>query len=104
MVAAAVSFRAQAASNSSGVLYPSAGVEPQPIVVVFDELFEVGVQFIDVLILIGIDLFPLEGLDEALAEGIVVRITGTAHAAAGCRGYPRVRVYWLEAYWMPRSE
>src|SRR5579863_498230 len=56
------------------------GVEPEPVVIVFDELFEVGAQVVDILILVGVDLLPLEGLDEALAEGVVVRIGGTAHA------------------------
>ena len=46
----------------------------------FDELFQMGVQFIDVVVLVGRDPLPLEGLDEAFAEGVVVRITGPAHA------------------------
>ena len=79
-------------------LVSQCGVEPQPIVVVLDELFEMGVQFIDVLILIGIDLFPLEGLDEALAEGIVVRVSGTAHAGQDAVDIASSAVYCSEAY------
>ena len=46
-----------------------------------DELFEVGVQLVDVLVFVYIDLLPLEGLDEAFAEGIVVRIPGAAQTS-----------------------
>ena len=61
-------------------LVSQGGVEPEPVVIMLDELFEVGVQLVDVLVFVYIDLLPLEGLDEALAEGIVVRIAGAAHA------------------------
>ena len=56
------------------------GVDANPVVVLLDELFEVGVQLIEVLVRVHVDLLPLEGLDEALAEGVVVGIAGTAHA------------------------
>ena len=51
-----------------------------PVVVLFDELFEMGAQLVDVLVLVGADLFALEGFDKALAGGIVVGCGGAAHA------------------------
>jgi len=56
------------------------GVKPEPVVVLLDELLEVGVQLIEILVFVHIDLLALEGLDEALAEGVVVGVAGAAHA------------------------
>jgi hypothetical protein len=49
-------------------------VEPGPIVIVVDELLQRGAQFIDVLVLVGIDFLSFEGIDKALAEGVVVGV------------------------------
>ncbi len=79
------------------------GVQPLPIVVLLDELFQMGVQFVDVLVLDGVDLLALEGLDEALAEGVVVGVGGRLMLGR-MPWLPSMRVYCSEQYWMPRSE
>src|SRR5580692_4671964 len=55
-------------------------VQPLAIVVLVDERGDVGAQIGDVVVLVCVDLLPLEGLDEALAAGVVVRVGGLAHA------------------------
>src|SRR6266567_5369008 len=55
-------------------------VQSQLIVVLIDELLEVSAQLGHVLILLGVDLFALQGLDEALALRVVVRVGWPAHA------------------------
>ena len=55
-------------------------VQPEPVVIVVDELFQVGAQLIDGLVLVGVNLLALEGFDKALAEGVVVGVGGAAHA------------------------
>ncbi len=44
------------------------------IVVLVDEFFDVGSEMFQVLVLVSVDLFPFQGLDEAFAAGIIVRI------------------------------
>ena len=46
------------------------GVKALPIVVLVDKFFDVGSQMFQVLVLVGVDLFPLQGLDETFAAGI----------------------------------
>src|ERR1017187_3819516 len=67
-------------------------VHPEPIVIAVDELFQLGAQLIDVLIFVGIDLLALEGLDEALAEGVVVGVAGAAHAGQDAVDLEQARV------------
>ena len=44
------------------------------VVITLDELFDVAPQMVQILVLVGVNLFPLERLDEALAAGVVVRV------------------------------
>ncbi len=50
------------------------------IVIPLNEFLDIVTQVIDIRVLIGINLFPLKSLDEALATGIVVRVRRPAHA------------------------
>src|SRR6266852_2270057 len=53
---------------------------PEPIVVLFDECFDVRVQVPQVLVVVGMNFFPLERPQEALATCIVVWVPRPAHA------------------------
>jgi hypothetical protein len=44
------------------------------VVIALDELFDAAPQMLQVLVLVGVDLFPLQRLDEALATSVVVRV------------------------------
>src|SRR5712691_13118162 len=46
-------------------------VQPLAIVILLDELLDVGAQVVEIRVLVGIDLFPLERFHEALATGVV---------------------------------
>jgi hypothetical protein len=54
-------------------------VQPAAIVILLDELLDVGAQIFQVAIDVGMDLFPLQRAHEALAEGVVVGIGRAAH-------------------------
>ena len=43
------------------------------VVIALDELLDVAPQMIEILVLIDVDLFPPQRLDEALTAGVVVR-------------------------------
>ena len=49
-------------------------------VVPLDKFLDVAAQVIKIAILVGVDFLPLQGFQEALTAGIVVRICRTAHA------------------------
>src|ERR1700722_9167935 len=55
-------------------------VQPATIVILLDELLDVGAQIVQVAVDVGMDLLPFKGAHEALAKGIVVGIARTAHA------------------------
>src|SRR5258708_19662481 len=55
-------------------------IETDAIVVDVDEGRDVFAQMIQIAILAGINLLPLEGLHEALATGVVVGVRLPAHA------------------------
>src|SRR5882724_13254095 len=55
-------------------------VQPLAIVILLDELQDVGAQVVEIRVLVGIDLFPLERLHEALATGVVVGVRRSTHA------------------------
>ncbi len=50
------------------------------VVVALDEVLDVRAQVIEILIIVDIDLLPLERLDEALTTGIVVGVRRPTHA------------------------
>jgi len=50
------------------------------IVVPFDKFLDIFSQVIQVAVLVGVNLFPLQRLDEAFATGVVVRVGRPAHA------------------------
>ncbi len=54
------------------------------IIVFLDKRLKVYPKVLKILIAIGVNLFPFEGLHKALATGVVVWIRRTAHA----RNYP----------------
>ncbi len=56
------------------------GVQPLPIVILLDELSEVRPQVFQVILLVGVDFFPLQRLDEAFAASVVVRVRLPAYA------------------------
>ena len=55
-------------------------VQAAAIVVLVDERLDVRAQVLEIPIIVGVDLFALERLHEALTTGIVVRIRRPAHA------------------------
>ena len=46
------------------------GVQPLAVVVLLDELWDVGAQMVEIAIVAGVDLLPLEGPEEALAGAL----------------------------------
>jgi len=64
-------------------------------------LSSLGAQLIDVFILAGYDLLPLESLDKLLEKGCPVGLAGRS-CWAGCHGLEQARGM-PEAYWNARS-
>jgi len=46
------------------------GVQPLPIVILLDELFDVRPQMFEVVVPAGVNFLPIQGLDEAFAARI----------------------------------
>ena len=55
-------------------------VQPDAIVVLVDEGFDVRAQMLEIPIVVGVDLLPLERFHEALAAGVVVGVRRPTHA------------------------
>jgi hypothetical protein len=55
-------------------------VQAAAIIVLFDEGFDVRAQVIEIHIIVGVDLFPLERLHKTLTTGVVVRVGQPTHA------------------------
>src|SRR5580704_19058219 len=55
-------------------------VQPSAIVIAFDKLLDVGLQIGPVAVPASVNLLLFERLDEAFALGVVVRVSGAAHA------------------------
>ena len=62
------------------------------VVVLVDELLDMGPQIVDVVVLIAVNLLLFERLHEALAEGVIVGIARTAHAGQNAGGVDRKSV------------
>ncbi len=54
--------------------------QPAAIVIALQELFQMDALVFQITVSAGVDLLPLQGAQEAFAEGIVVRVAGAAHA------------------------
>ena len=59
---------------------PQREVQLLPVAILLDELCDVRAQVFRVSVLVGINFFPLQHLEEALADSLVVRVCGPAHA------------------------
>jgi len=55
-------------------------VQPFLVVITLDELFQMIAQIIQIRVLIRVNLFAFQRLDEALATRIVVRVSRPTHA------------------------
>src|SRR5260370_38711232 len=55
-------------------------VQAKAIIVLINELLDVSAQVIEILIVVGIDLFAFERLYKALTTGVVVRVRRPTHA------------------------
>jgi|SRR6516162_10247832 len=78
-------------------------MQPLLVLIALDEFFEIALQMLQVLVVVGVDLFPLQRLDEALTTGIVVRLAGRLMLGTIPCSF-RIPTYSAEAYWIPRSE
>src|SRR3954453_20192851 len=56
-------------------------MQPLPVVVLVDEWAAVAPQIIKIPILTTVDFFLLQRFQEAFASGVVIRVSGSAHAA-----------------------
>ena len=56
------------------------GMEPLLIVISLNEFLDVIVQMLEILVLVGVNLFPLESFDEAFTTGVVIWVGWPAHA------------------------
>ena len=55
-------------------------MQMQAIVITIDELLQVFVEMVAVAVLVGVNLFLLEGLNPAFAHRVVVGVSRAAHA------------------------
>ena len=71
-------------------------MQSQRVVIPVDEFFDVRSQMIEIVIVIDLNLFAFEGLEEAFATRIVIGIGGPAHAGNNLC-FPRILTYSPEA-------
>src|SRR5256884_2379665 len=86
-------------------LFPYTTLFRSPIVVLFDERFEVRKQMFQIAVLVRVNLLPLERLQKTFATGVVVRVRWTDRKSTrlnSSHGYISYAVFCLKKKISPK--